>query len=239
VLNILEDLETERKRLEQTQQAVVRSELAARCALREKEALLKEVHHRVKNNLQVISSLLNLQARSLSDPQVKAIFNTSQNRVQAIALVHEKLYQSANLSHIDFAAHVVTLVDGLFRAYGALERGIVCEYQLKGPLIGIELAIPCGLIVNELVSNCLSHAFPDRSHGLIRIGLCALPGERVELTIGDDGVGLPPALDPRKTQSLGLDLVFTFAEQIGAEVQVNSHLGTQFCFNFAEHGVSE
>jgi len=239
MLNILDDLAAEKQCLEQTQQVVVRSELAARALLREKDALVKEIHHRVKNNLQVISSLLNLQARTFSDPTMRAAFNASQNRVQAIALVHEKLYQSATLSHIDFAEHIVSVVDSLFSAYDASERGITREYDLTGPPLAVDLAIPCGLIVNELVSNCLKHAFVGRTSGIVRVSFCRLEPQRVELKISDDGGGLPAEIDPCSTASLGLDLVFTFAEQIAAEVEVERSPGTTFRFNFPEAGSSE
>ncbi len=239
VLNILDDLATEKRRLELTQQEMIRSEAAARALIREKETLVKEIHHRVKNNLQVISSLLNLQARTLSDPEVRAAFSASQSRVQTIALVHEKLYQSVSLSHIDFAEHIVTLVDSLFSAYEASEGGITREYDLTGPPLAIDLAIPCGLIVNELVSNCLKHAFLGRASGLVRITFRQLEAQRIELTIGDDGLGLSAEIEPGSTESLGLDLVFTFAEQIAAEVRIDRTTGTKFCFNFPEGGACE
>src|ERR1700687_2236567 len=129
-----------------------------RASLKEKEVLLKEVHHRVKNNLQVISSLLNLQARHLNDPAAREIFNESQNRVLSIALVHEKLYQSADLSHIDFAEYVAVLVDNLLHTHDATKRGIVRELELGGTRLTIDLAIPCGLIITELITNCMKHA---------------------------------------------------------------------------------
>ena len=239
VLNILEDLEVEKLALVHSRQEMQRSEQAARALLREKDALVKEIHHRVKNNLQVISSLLNLQARTLSDPTVRAAFNASQSRVHAIALVHEKLYQSATLSHIDFSGHIVSVVDSLFRAYDASERGISQEFDMTGPPLAIDLAIPCGLIVNELVSNCLKHAFRDRPSGAIRIAFHRLEAQRLELTVGDDGVGLPADFDPSSTESLGLDLVFTFAEQISATVAVERGNGTTFRFTFPECGFSE
>ncbi|MEI9936893.1 MAG: sensor histidine kinase [Pseudomonadota bacterium] len=239
MLNILDDLAAEKRCLEQTQRYVVRSELAARALLREKDTLVKEIHHRVKNNLQVISSLLNLQARTFSDPTMRAAFNASQNRVQAIALVHEKLYQSATLSHIDFAEHIVSVVDSLFSAYDASERGITREYDLTGPPLAIDLAIPCGLIVNELVSNCLKHAFRDRVSGAIRICFRRRAALRVELTIADDGIGLPRDIEPRSTETLGLDLVFTFAEQIAADVAVERLNGTTFRLSFPEGGANE
>jgi two-component sensor histidine kinase len=233
VLNILDDLGVEKSRLEDSQREVVRSEQAVRGSLREKEVLLKEIHHRVKNNLQVISSLLNLQARYLTDPAAREIFNESQNRVQSIALVHEKLYQSANLSHIDFAEYVVSLVDNLFHTHDAAERGIRRELDLGGVRLAIDLAIPCGLIINELITNCLKHAFRGRPGGVVEIAMHRLDGGALELVVADDGNGMPADLDPRHTQSLGLDLVFTFAEQIEAEVAIAREGGTRFRFTFA------
>jgi two-component sensor histidine kinase len=236
VLNILDDLATEKDRLEETRQEMVRSEKAVRISLREKEVLLKEIHHRVKNNLQVISSLLNLQARFLTDPAAREIFRKSQDRVQSIALVHEKLYQSANLSHIDFTEYALTLVDNLFHTHDADERGIVRELNFGNISLAIDLAIPCGLIINELVTNCLKHAFRDRVAGSITIVLRRLDPGHLELTVGDDGVGMPADIDPRNTQSLGLDLVATFAEQIDAQIVIERSHGTQFRFTFAaEH----
>lgn len=201
--------------------------------------LLKEIHHRVKNNLQVISSLLNLQARYLADPAAREIFNESQNRVQSIALVHEKLYQSANLSHIDFGDYVMALVDNLFHTHDASERGIARTVDIGGVKLAIDLAIPCGLVVNELVTNSLKHAFPRERTGNVRVLLQrAQDPRRLVLSVEDDGVGIPPDVDPRNTRSLGLDLVFTFAEQIEAEVEVVRTAGTTFRFTFDSGGAS-
>jgi two-component sensor histidine kinase len=240
VVNILEDFADEKQRLKETERAVLNilDDLASEQkevvhTLREKEVLLKEIHHRVKNNLQVISSLLSLQARYLADPAARAIFNASQSRVQSIALVHEKLYQSANLSHIDFAEYVLDLIDNLFHTHGAAERGIVRQLDLGGTRLAIDLAIPCGLIINELITNSLKHAFPAGRGGVLEIVLRHVDSKRLELCVADDGVGMPADLDPRKTESLGLDLVFTFAEQIDARVDIIREGGTRFCFTFA------
>lgn len=239
VLNILDDLAVERDRLEHTQQEVLRSEQAVRASLREKEVLLKEIHHRVKNNLQVISSLLNLQARYLTDAAAREIFNESQNRVQSIAMVHERLYRSANLSHIDFTEYAVALIDNLFHAHDGVERGIALKLELHGGRMAIDMAIPCGLIINELITNCLKHAFRGRVAGIIRVALEPRPPHHLELIVEDDGVGLPSDLDPRQTQSLGLDLVFTFAEQIDAAVEITSNAGTRFRLTFpADQGAN-
>jgi two-component sensor histidine kinase len=232
VLNILDDLGVEKTLLEKTQGEMLRSEQTVRASLREKEVLLKEIHHRVKNNLQVISSLLNLQARYLTDPAARAIFNQSQNRVQSIALVHERLYESADLSHVDFAKYVVVLLDNIFDTYGATNRGISKIIDIGDAKLTVDVAIPCGLIVNEVVTNALKHAFPDGRRGTVRVSLVEGPKDMLELTVQDDGVGIPADIDPRNTVSLGLDLVTTFADQLNAEVEVARVGGTSFRFRF-------
>jgi two-component sensor histidine kinase len=232
VLNILDDLGTEKALLEKTQGEVVRSEMAMRGSLREKEVLLKEIHHRVKNNLQVISSLLSLQARYLPDPAARQIFRASQHRVQSIALVHEKLYQSADLSHVDFSDYTVALLDNLFETFDAGPRGISKVVDIGAIRLSVDIAIPCGLIVNELVTNALKHAFPGGREGTVRVILREGADGALDLTVGDDGVGLPEGVDPRKTSSLGLDLVFTFADQLDAEVEVGRQNGSFYRFRF-------
>jgi two-component sensor histidine kinase len=232
VLNILDDLSAEKVLLERTQSEVVRSEQIVRASLREKEVLLKEIHHRVKNNLQVISSLLNLQARYLPDPAARAIFSQSQNRVQSIALVHERLYESADLSHVNFAKYVFVLLDNIFDTYGATNRGISKVIDVGDANLTVDVAIPCGLIVNEVVTNALKHAFPDGRTGTVRVSLSEGPAEMLNLTIEDDGVGIPPGIDPRNTVSLGLDLVTTFAEQLNADMDIVREGGTSFRFRF-------
>jgi two-component sensor histidine kinase len=156
--------------------------------------------------------------------------------VQSIALVHEKLYQAKDLSHVDFDQYVRTLVDGLFFTQNALERGIAHAIDLGEVQLPVDAAIPCGLIVNELVTNALKYAFPDGRAGKVQISLKRGEGDRVELSVADDGVGLPAGLDPRHSTSLGLDLVFTFAQQLEAEVEVQRSGGTAFFFRFATSG---
>jgi two-component sensor histidine kinase len=232
VLNILDDLGAEKALLEKTQSEVLRSEQIVRASLREKEVLLKEIHHRVKNNLQVISSLLNLQARYLTDPAARAIFTQSQNRVQSIALVHERLYESDDLSHVDFGKYTTILLDNVFDTHDAGNRGIAKVVDVGNTSLTIDLAVPCGLIVNELVTNALKHAFPDNRRGVVRVGLRESDGGYLDLSVEDDGVGMPADVDPRNTTSLGLDLVFTFADQLNAEVDVTRERGTAFHFVF-------
>ncbi len=207
------------------------SELKA--ALKEKEVLLKEIHHRVKNNLQVISSMLNLQAMHIQDPAAQSVFAESQGRVQSIALVHETLYESQDLSSVNFAEYIQTLVTTVMQAIASPERNITTSIDADGVRLAVGSAIPCGLIINELVTNSLKHAFRNREVGSINVGLHNLESGMVELTVSDDGVGLPPDLDPRRVTSLGLDLVYTFAEQLGAEVQLLREHGTTFRFVFS------
>jgi two-component sensor histidine kinase len=232
VLNILDDLGAEKALLERTQREVLRSEQTVRASLREKEVLLKEIHHRVKNNLQVISSLLNLQARYLPDPAARAIFSQSQNRVQSIALVHERLYESADLSHVNFSKYLSVLLDNIFDTYDASSRGLSKVIDVGDANLPVDVAIPCGLIVNELVTNALKHAFPGGRTGVVRVSLRESTNGWLDLAVEDDGVGMPPDIDPRNTVSLGLDLVVTFAEQLNAEVDIVRERGTSFRFRF-------
>ncbi|HKP55512.1 MAG TPA: PAS domain S-box protein [Polyangiales bacterium] len=203
-----------------------------KAALKEKEVLLKEIHHRVKNNLQVISSMLNLQAMHISDEASQQVFAESQGRVQSIALVHETLYESQDLSSVNFAEYINTLVTTVMQAQCTPERHIATMIDADGVHLPVGSAIPCGLIINELVTNSLKHAFPDRSTGVIRVSLHNQPSGVVEMIVADDGVGLPAELDPRRVSSLGLDLVYTFAEQLGAAVEVQRRNGTAFRFEF-------
>ncbi|HEY2734428.1 MAG TPA: sensor histidine kinase, partial [Polyangiales bacterium] len=201
--------------------------------LSEKEVLLKEIHHRVKNNLQVISSMLNLQAMHIEDATVQSILNESRMRVQSIALVHEKLYESQDLSRVDFANYLHTLVNTTMQAQGGSERNIATRIEAQTLRLPVGAAIPCGLIANELVTNSLKHAFRGRDQGTIFVRLSCRDADWVTLEVGDDGVGLPKDLDLRRVTSLGLDLVYTFAEQLGAEVGVESANGTLFRFGFS------
>jgi PAS domain S-box-containing protein len=200
------------------------AEAKIKTSLKEKEVLLKEIHHRVKNNMQVVSSLLNLQSRYVKDEETRQLFKESQDRVRSMALIHEKLYQSEDLSRIDFAEYVRNLVDYLFRSYGANAARVTLKTDIDGILLGIHKAIPCGLIINELVSNSLKHAFPGNRHGEIRLDLHQ-NDDRFELVISDDGVGFPKGLDFQKTESLGLQLVNTLALQLEGTIELDSNGG--------------
>jgi two-component sensor histidine kinase len=232
VLNILDDLAIEKSRLEATQREVIRSEQAVRASLREKETLLKEVHHRVKNNLQVISSLLNLQSRYVMDEASRTLLEESQDRVHSIALVHETLYQSGDLARIEFSEYLQSLIAHLTDTWqGSAAAGIQISVEATGVRLPVDVAIPCGLIVNELVTNALKHAFPHGSSGSVAVRVESKAPE-IRLRVSDDGIGLPPNVDVGKAGSLGLELVTALARQLHARVDVSRQPGTTFDLRF-------
>jgi PAS domain S-box-containing protein len=205
-----------------------------KASLREKEVLLKEVHHRVKNNLQVISSLLNLQSRYVRDRQALEMFKESQNRVRSMALIHEKLYQSEDLARIDIAGYIRDLITSLFRSYGASAAAVKVKTDVHDILLDINTAIPCGLIINELVSNSLNHAFPDGRQGQIKIAMHHINEDRIELIVSDTGRGFPKDIDFRNTESLGMQLVITLAEQLDGTIELDGSKGTAFGIRFSQ-----
>jgi PAS domain S-box-containing protein len=204
-----------------------------KASLKEKEILLKEIHHRVKNNLQVISSLLNLQSGQITDDQALALFRESQNRVKAMALIHEKLYQSEDLTRIDFADYSRAMINYLLGSYGADYERIKLKIYVENVLLDVDTAIPCGLIINELVSNCLKYAFPAGKEGEICIALRSEHNKHV-LSIRDNGVGFPKDLDFQNTETLGLQLVCALVEQLGGTIELDRRDGTEFTITFAE-----
>ncbi|MGJ7581590.1 AAA family ATPase [Variovorax sp. RHLX14] len=201
-------------------------------SLGEKESLLQEVHHRVKNNLQLISSLLNLQASRIADPAVAELFADSRNRVRSMALVHENLYRAGNFARVPMAAHIGNLCTQLARAYGTDERKVQLTSTVQDIQLGLSRAVSCGLIVNELVSNALKHAFPGERSGEIRIALHTTAAGRHVLSVADDGVGLPSDIDVSQADSLGLQLVDDLTQQIHGELVVDRHRGTRFTVTF-------
>jgi PAS domain S-box-containing protein len=215
-----------------------KAEEQIRASLREKEVLLKEIHHRVKNNLQVVSSLLNLQSQHIKDEEMLRIFKESQNRVRSMALIHEKLYRSSNLAEISFGDYVRDLATQLFRSYSLNASGVSLEVDANNVLLGIDRAIPCGIIVNELVSNSLKYGFQERQGGVIYIRLHPVSDETVRLVVGDTGVGLPPDLDIEKSESLGLKLVKMLTGQLSGELELSGNgsraggRGTEFTITF-------
>jgi two-component sensor histidine kinase len=209
-----------------------RSEELLEASLHEKEVLLKEIHHRVKNNLQVISSMLKLQASQVKDPAVVVALMDSQNRVQSMALIHEKLYQSVNLADINFAEYMESLVVFLNRSYTSSLKQVNLKVQAEPISLYIDLAVPCGLIVNELVSNALKHAFPNGKGGNVDVQLKALPDSRVELVVRDNGVGIPEGVDIWDSPSLGLQLVNALVSQLDGDLQFETGQGTRFAVSF-------
>ncbi|MGA9118302.1 MAG: histidine kinase dimerization/phosphoacceptor domain -containing protein [Bacteroidota bacterium] len=200
--------------------------------LHEKEMLLKEIHHRVKNNMQVISSLLSLQAAEARDSATREGLIDSQNRVRSMALVHEKLYRSANMSDIDFGEYLKSVIGELARSY--LRDNVSYAVEVDAIHLGIDIAIPCGLIVNELVSNAFKHAFPEGRKGTVKVTLRRKQGGGIQLRIKDDGVGIPADKDPREMTSMGMGIVFALTDQISANVAVERDDGTTFIVDFKE-----
>jgi len=212
-----------------------RSEEHLKESLKEKEILLKEVHHRVKNNMQVISSLLMLQEDLSEDKKIIETLKDSQNRISSMALIHERLYRSGTLSKIDLKEYIDDLVSGLFQSYGVSESRVALNINVENVLLGIDSAIPCGLIINELVSNSLKHAFLGAKSGEIKIFLRLTDENMIELVVGDNGIGIPEDMDIRKTKSLGLYLVTLLVEnQLHGEITLNQEKGTEFQIKFRE-----
>jgi PAS domain S-box-containing protein len=205
-----------------------------RASLQEKEVLLKEIHHRVKNNLQIISSLLNLQSKYISDPQALQMFIDSQNRVKSMALIHEILFQSRDIAKIDFIEFIKTISIQLFRSYDAYSREIGLEINVKDIMLDMDTAIPCGLIVTELVSNSLKYAFIDGREGSIYIELSSDHIGTLTLTVRDNGIGLPTHIDLQSIDSLGLKLVVALANQLAGTVELDRSDGTTFKITFAD-----
>lgn len=200
-------------------------------SLREKEVMLKEIHHRVKNNLQIISSLLELQSYQITDPETKVVFSESQNRVRTMALVHEKIYQSSDLSSINYREYIEQLIAYLSDAYH--NPNVIHKIDAEDIRMSIDHAIPCGIIINELVSNSLKHAFPDQRVGRILISL-KQKENTVVLRVSDNGIGLPPDFEIGNTKSLGLELVNALVHQLNAKMEIQLEEGTSFEIVFSD-----
>lgn len=203
-----------------------------KASLKEKEILLKEIHHRVKNNLQIIYSMLRLQQRSLKDPQAAASLLDSQNRIEAIALIHEKLYRTENLAQVDFSEYISGVMSNLLSSYNTQSKNITLEIKLDPIFLDIDRAISCGMIINELVSNSLKYAFPTTEMGQIQVRFQADEQFNITLIVNDDGVGLAPDFDLSQADSLGLQLVQDFVEQLKGTIQINCSHGTEFSITF-------
>ena len=212
--------------------ARIQAERAVRVSLEEKEALLKEIHHRVKNNLQIVSSLLSLQTEHVAPEKALEALRESQARVRSMAMIHEQLYSSGDLARIDFDRYVRDLAGYIFRTYSSEAGGISLDVDVQAIALGIDRAIPCGIIINELLTNALKHAFPHGAGGSVRVRLAKGDGREIVLTVEDDGIGLPEGPDPAKRSSLGLELVQTLVEQLKGRISMESAGGARFTIRF-------
>lgn len=210
-----------------------KAEEAIKRSLKEKDILLKEIHHRVKNNLQIVTSLLKLQAGYVKDDKIKQLFRESQNRVQSMSLIHQKLYQTKDLAHIDFKEYIETVTMHLQHSYGILEDRVKILIDVSKMNMSIDNAIPAGLIINELVSNSLKHAFPDNRSGNIFIS-AAFDEYNNEywLLIRDNGIGLSSKIDLENSASFGLRLVHTLVKQLDGMIEIVNKGGIEFRIHF-------
>lgn len=218
-----------------TQQKIAEDQIKA--ALREKEVLLREIHHRVKNNLQVMSSLLSLEMDYITDPQAQHLFAETQSRVRTMALIHEELYQSKNLAQVNFSDYINKLANNLMQIF-AIHHNVQLKVDVDEVYLGVDTAIPCGLIINELMTNALKYAFPNNRPGTISISLstCTEPGQTpcYRLIVQDDGIGFPPDFDINTTSTLGLQLVNILISQLKGQLKIASDQGTRFTLTFTD-----
>ncbi len=212
---------------------MVRAENKIKSSLEEKEVLLREIHHRVKNNLQIISSLMSLQSEYTREPETLKMFQESKNRIRSMALIHEKLYQSEDMAHIDFGEYLKSMVDMLSTFYREKRDRVTVSLNCDNVHLEIDTAISVGLIVNELVSNGFKHAFPGEKTGEIKINL-SKDQQNYLLEVADDGVGIPEGMDFKNTESLGLQIVQTLTLQLKGSLGVENIKGTKFKLVFPE-----
>ena len=203
-------------------------------SITEKEVLLKEVHHRVKNNMQVISSILNLQSSYIDDETALGILRESQDRIKSMSFVHEHLYQSKTLSEVNFSEYIQNIARNLFHSYGRPSGGIALDFELEEVYLNLDTSIPCGLIINEVVSNSLKYAFEGKESGSVKIEFSKLSDGKLKLIISDNGIGLAEDFDIENADSLGLQLVTTLISQIDGELEIDVSKGTSFNILFKE-----
>ncbi|MBU4608513.1 MAG: sensor histidine kinase, partial [Methanobacterium sp.] len=199
-------------------------------SLKEKEIMLREIHHRVKNNLQIISSLLNLQTNYVKDEEARDLFKESQNRIKSMSMIHESLYQSRDLTQVDFSIYISRLSSELFSSYGVNFNQIRLESDVEKINLDVNTAIPCGLIINELLSNAIKYAFPHQE-GVIKINFMK-KADLYVLEVSDNGVGLPDDIDFTQTKSLGLRLVNSLVDQLDGTIHLDKTNGTCFIMEF-------
>ena len=212
---------TERKQMED----------ALRVSLQEKNVLIREIHHRVKNNMQVISSLLQLQSDQINDDSIRLLFKEAKDRIRSMSLVHEKLYSTEHMDTIDLAFFINDLVTNLFRSYGINNNRIQFTLEGKNVTLGIDDAVPLALILNELISNSLKHAFPSERKGKINIRIEEKQGI-ITIELADNGIGTPANVQINNTKTLGLKIVQALTEQINGSIELARNSGTRFILSF-------
>jgi two-component sensor histidine kinase len=240
-LNLMQDAVEAHAHAKQTNEELLRemaerqeAEEKIKNTLAEKDVMLREIHHRVKNNLQIISSLVSLQADGQEDERLRTVFGDVRDRIRTMALVHEKLYQTGDLARLNFADYAASLLQFLWRSHGALAEKVRYSITAAPVTMPIVIAVPCGLILNELAGNTLKHAFPAGRSGEVTVRLEHDPASAtVCLRVRDNGVGLPAGLEWRQTQSLGLHLVQLLADQLDAVVNLTTESGTEFAVTFS------
>jgi two-component system, sensor histidine kinase PdtaS len=201
-------------------------------SLHEKEILLKEVHHRVKNNLQVITSLLKLQSHHVTDPKLLYIIKETQNRIMAMSFAHQKLYQSKNFSEVDFCDYLKKIISQITHIFGTESKNIRIKVNCENAMLGIETIIPCGMLVNEIITNSVKHAFPGNKRGEIKVTFRKADGDKYRLTVSDNGVGIPGGVDIADAKTLGLQLIETLAKQLEAKTELHGKNGTEYRITF-------
>ena len=197
--------------------------------------LLQEIHHRVKNNLHIVKSILKIQSTKIKDEEIQNIFNECENRIMSISLLHEKLYRSEDLSKINFNEYLDSLIKELLYNYGIAERNIEKKINIENVELDIDTAQPCGLIVNELVTNSFKYAFPKGRKGELVIDFYS-KNNKYNLVVGDNGIGIPDKIDFTKTDTLGLQLVNNLIKQLGGSIELDTSSGTLFKMSFPKKG---
>jgi len=201
-------------------------------SLAEKDILLREVHHRVKNNMQIISSILKMQQRQVDDPTLKVILEESQSRIRSMALIHENLYQNENLANITFANYIKSLAGNLARTFSDSQSKITFHYDIEDIYLPIDTGIPCGLIINELLSNAFKYAFEGKEKGVITISLKQISEQDFTLVVADNGKGLPVNLNVEESGTLGMKIVTRLVQQIDGKLQYQNNNGAVFIIHF-------
>jgi PAS domain S-box-containing protein len=209
-----------------------RAEVEIKASLKEKEVLLQEIHHRVKNNMQIISSLLNLQSSKVKDKDVVGMFQESRDRIRAMALIHEKLYQAKDLAQVNLSQYIESLYLHLYHMYRIDTKAVQFDRHIDEIFLDINTALPIGLVINELVSNALKHAFPNGSQGEICLELSSIEAGKHRLIVRDNGIGLPGDLDINNPDTLGMQLVYDLVAQIGGSIKIEAKEGTTFQVDF-------